>query len=100
MIKSGIISGGVRGAVLTAALLTAGCADAARGFSDREMDRFVTAMVAVGCTVNAENAEVVEEATGFTDEKLMLITDYLDEKKLVIKSDGPAGIILINEGCP
>ena len=100
MIGSGIISNGTRGAMLCAALLVAGCADVERGFSDADMDRFVAAMIKVDCKVSFENAKVVEKATGFSDEKLRAITDYLKEKQLVAERDDTVGLKLINEGCP
>lgn len=100
MIRSGIISIGARGAVLDTAFLVAGCADAERGFSDTDMDRFVTAMIAVDCKVSFENAKVVEKATGFSEDKLMAITDHLKEKQLVVERDDTVGLKLINKGCP
>jgi len=100
MIQAANIPFGLRGAAVFAALAVAGCADVERGFSDRELDRFVAAMIAVECKVGAENAGVVEKATGFSEEKLGKITGYLREKQLVVRTDDLAGIILINEGCP
>ncbi|GEM_PF-5578043 len=100
MIQATNISFGVRGAACCATLLVAGCADVQRGFSDRDMDRFVAAMISVDCKVDFKNHEVVEEATGFSTDKLMAITDHLKEKRLVVETENTNGITLINKGCP
>ena len=100
MIKGGIISLGVKGVVLCGVLLASGCEVQSRGFNNPEMDKFVAAMISVDCKVNADNAEVVEKATGFSEEKLRAIVDHLKEKKLIVELQDIDGIKLINEGCP
>jgi hypothetical protein len=72
------ISYGIKGGAVCAAILVAGCADVEHVFSDRDMDRFVTAMISVDCKVDASNHETVEKATGFSTDKLTEITDYLN----------------------
>jgi hypothetical protein len=101
MIKTGKISLGVKGLALCGVLLASGCGEVTeRDFTNREMDKFVAAMISVDCKVSFENAEVVEDATGFSEEKLMAITDYLKEKQLVVRLKDIDGLELINEGCP
>lgn len=101
MIHTVNISQVTKGAVVCGLTLMTGCADMERGFSDRDMDQFVTAMISQGCVVkDKRDAADVELATGFSEEKLTNITDYLTDKKLIIPYVKTAGIILINEGCP
>jgi len=101
MIKGGNISLTIRAVAVCGLILSAGCSDVAkRGFTDREMDSFVAAMISVNCKVTVENAALVENATGFSEEKLMAITDFLKEKQLVVSLEDVDGIKLINEGCP
>ncbi len=100
MIKAGQISLGVKGLALCSVLLATGCEADSHGFTNREMDKFVAAMIAVDCKVSFDNAEVVEDATGFSENKLRAIVDYLKEKQLIVEHDDSIGIRLINEGCP
>lgn len=100
MINAANISFASKAAALCGLTLVAGCADMERGFSDRDMDRFVAAMIAVDCKVHEQTAPKVEQKTGFSDEKLRAISSYLLEKKRMTKTLQPAGMILINEGCP
>ena len=101
MIKTGNISLTIWAVAVCGLLFSAGCSDAGkRGFTDREMDSFVAAMISVECRVHAGNAAKVETATGFSEDKLRAITDYLKEKQLVVEIKDIDGIRLINEGCP
>lgn len=94
------ISFAVRGLAVCGLTLMAGCVDADRGFSNRDLKRFEAAMIAVDCTVSVENSAVVEQSTGFSEEKLGDITAYLRKKQLISLNEDPAGMTLINEGCP
>lgn len=96
MIKIGVISFAVLGMVLFS-----GSADAdVRGFTDPEMDSFVAAMISVDCVANTENAEKVEDATGFSEDKLKAIVAHLENDRLIVEAQDGESIELINEGCP
>lgn len=100
MINHANISFAAKGLAVCGLTLVAGCAGGDRGFSNRDMDRFVTVLIAQDCTVTAENAAEVETTTGFSKEKLGKITRYLRGKNLIAMTGDFDGMTLINEGCP
>lgn len=101
MINHANIGFAVKGLAVCSLMTLAGCADdMERGFSSRDMNRFVAVMITHDCTVTDKNAAAIEETTGFSKEKLGKITRYLRGKHLVTLTDDRDGMILINEGCP
>ena len=83
---------------MSAFVLTA-CDVPYEGFNQRELDSFISAMISEDCVANFHNASVIEKATGFTEDKLRAITDYLKEARQIEEVQGGSGIRLLNEGC-
>lgn len=100
MINHANIGFAVKGLAVCGLFIMAGCADMDRGFSNRDMNRFVAVMITHDCTVTDKNAAAIEQTTRFSKEKLGKITRYLRGKHLVTLTDDRDGMILINEGCP
>lgn len=69
-------------------------------FTEGEMDGFVAALIAVDCIVDSKTAMLVEDATGFSDDKLGVLVEHLLQDGSVVRSDNGEALKLINEGCP
>lgn len=75
-------------------------ADLPQGMSQTDVNTFVNAMIAAGCSVKSEEESLaVETATGFHENKLTDIVDYLMEEGGVTPLAEGEGIQLVNEAC-
>ena len=70
------------------------------GLSEADVDAFRAGMVAAGCEIRVESqALIVEAATGFSEDKLGALTDYLlGTGELAVTPEGD-GIALDNAQC-
>lgn len=100
MINHGNIPFVVKALAVCGLILIAGCADAKRGFSNHDMDRFVAVMITQNCTATRDNEDFIQSETGFSKDKLRKITRYLRAEHLFLLNDDTYEMILINEGCP
>ena len=74
--------------------------DLPSGVTQENVDSFVTAMLANGCTVVTDaQGDAIESATGFGEEKLESIVGYLIEQGQVTLVEAGDGIRLVNEAC-
>ena len=68
--------------------------------TEAEIDRFVTAVEAIGCEVHTDaHASAVESRTGFSDAKLAEIVAVLLNTERAVIPASAEGLRLTTEGC-
>ena len=75
-------------------------ADLPQGMSQTDVNTFTSAMIEAGCVVRTdEQGAAVEATTGFHENKLTEIVDYLTETGQIAPLETGDGIKLVNEAC-
>ncbi len=71
------------------------------GVSEADVESFRAAVVAAGCEIREEaQAGSVEEATGFDEDKLGALVEYLVATGEMIYTPGLPGLGMENDQCP